>query len=143
MNALTQLLVDWLLQRLAVPLARWQEIAQVASDDLRDRSELLAIEARADLARGLRIVLAGMLGFFAALASLMWLSAAVVLLAWDGGYRDPAILIVAGAWVCLAAFCIGWLRVAIGNGSAPLARSRQLLSEDLATLRETIGSGRQ
>lgn len=143
MSHLARLLVEWLLQQFAGPAARWRSLAGEASDDLRDRRDLFAIEARADLARVLRIVLVGLLGFLAAFASLIWLSAAAILLAWDGGYRDVAIIIVAGGWVCLAAFCVGWLRVTLARGPRPLTRSRQLLDEDLAALREAMGGVRR
>ncbi len=138
MSSVAQLFARWLLHQATQPSGTLRALTIEAVDDLRDRGALLALESRSDVERAVRWLLVAMFGCLAGFTSLSWLSAAAILLAWDTAHRDLAIIVVAGAWVCVAAFCIGWLRVSIARATPPLSRSRQLFADDLALLRRTL-----
>ncbi|MGE0315034.1 MAG: hypothetical protein AB7P21_25745 [Lautropia sp.] len=138
MTSVVRVIVGWLLRQAVQQPGAMRAVATEAVDDLRDRGALLALEGRADLVRGVRWLLVAFVACLAGFASLSWVGAAFILLSWDTANRDLAVIAVAGAWVCVAACCVGWLRANAANAPAPLARSRALLAEDLAMLRRAL-----
>jgi len=142
MSSVARLLAQWLWQQAGRPGSGLALFATEAIDDLGDRGQLLAIEARADISRVVRLFFIALFGCLAAFTALSWVSAAIILLTWDTPSRALVVVSVAGGWVCIAAACIGIVRSRWANAPRPLERSRTLFDEDLASLRRFINEGR-
>ena len=139
-NPVIRLIAGWLWAALTRPGGQVRRVSIEALDDLKDRGALLALEAGAQANQTLRLLIVAVLGCLAGFAATLWLSIAIVLLSWDSPSRDIAIILVAGAWVCLAAGLIGWVRATFARRVRAFDQTRTLLDEDLKSLRTLLDS---
>jgi uncharacterized membrane protein YqjE len=128
-----------LLRRLLGPrLAGVREVAQEVLDGLDDRSRLFALELAAERQRLTRLVVAVIATLVAAVIALVWAAATAVALAWDTPWRHIALLGLLAFWI-LGAIALGFWAHGIAKArDAAFRLSRQVVTEDVARLREAL-----
>lgn len=104
-------------------------------DDASDRAALLGAEI-ALVARHTAILLAVSLVLAGAvLLTLMGVSAAVVLVNWDGSYRIMTMWLVVGFWAAVSVGCAGGVGICVRRLRDPVPVSRQFARADWSRLK--------
>jgi len=128
-----------LLRRLLGPrLAGVREVAQEVLDGLDDRSRLFALELAAERQRLTRLTVAVLATFVVAVIALIWAAATVVVLAWDTPWRHFALLGLLAFWILVTIVLGLWARGLAKARDAAFRLSRQVVTDDVARLREAL-----
>ena len=115
-----------------------RDAAGEAIEDLDDRVRLFRLELQAETGRLARMGIYAAAAVVGAIASLLWVCAGAILLAWDTDYRTTAIIAVIALWTVATAFSIGMLRSLAQKRRDAFRLSRALLAADAATARQYL-----
>lgn len=138
MSAIQTLLLRWLGRLLEPGLNSARSVASEVIDDVGDRAALLGLEAQGEAARLLRLALFAFSAVLLGIVTLVWVSAGVVLLAWDTANRNLALFCVVAAWALAAVTCAVLARTTARDASRAFALSRELARADLAAARRYL-----
>ena len=105
---------------------------------LDDRSRLLALELGTESRWLAKLVGASLAAGVIAIICLVWLMATLVALTWDTPWRLHALGIAAGFWILLSLVLVLRIRRLLKDHPEPFPLSRQVLADDLRSLKEDL-----
>lgn len=105
---------------------------------LDDRSRLLALELGNESRWLAQLAGLGLAAVIVIIICLVWLMATLVLLAWDTPWRLTALGIAAAFWISLSAVLVWRIRRLLRQHPSPFPLSRQVLADDLQSLRSGL-----
>ena len=105
---------------------------------LDDRSRLLALELGNESRWLAQLAGLGLAAVIVIIICLVWLMATLVLLAWDTPWRLAALGIAAAFWISLSAVLVWRIRRLLRQHPSPFPLSRQVLADDLQSLRSGL-----
>ena len=105
---------------------------------LDDRSRLLALELGTESRWLAKLVGTSPAAGVIAVICLVWLMATLVALTWDTPWRLHALGIAAGFWILLSLVLVLRIRRLLKDHPEPFPLSRQVLADDLRSLKEDL-----
>ena len=97
--------------------------------------QLARVEWAQERSRMLKMLAVTLLGFAGLLCALLFTGALILALAWDSGYRIPALLALVLAYGLATGIAWRRLRTLSAQGEYSFAETREQLSADLALIR--------
>ena len=119
-------------------IRRMKRTAAELEAGLDDRSRLLALELGTESRWLAKLVGTGLAAGVIAIISLVWLMATLVALAWDTPWRLHALGIAASFWVILSVALVLRIRGLLKGHPEPFPLSRQVLTDDLHSLKQDL-----
>lgn len=105
---------------------------------LDDRSRLLALELGTESRWLAKLVGTSLAAGVITIICLVWLMATLVALTWDTPWRLHALGIAAGFWILLSLVLVLRIRSLLKDHPEPFPLSRQVLADDLRSLKEDL-----
>jgi uncharacterized membrane protein YqjE len=123
---------------LGTRLSAIRQVAHDFVDGLDDRGRLFALELAAERRRLARLVVVVLVALVVGIIAVVWAAATVIAFAWDTPWRNAALLGLLAFWMILAVVMALAARRLLKGSHDPFRLSRQIVTEDVARLREVL-----
>lgn len=117
-----------------------RRVANELVDGLDDRGRLFVLELAAEQKRITGLAMVAFATVVVVVVTLVWAAATVVALAWDTEWRTTALVGMLAFWVVSSLILALRLRALLASMDQAFRLSRQVAAEDVARLREVLGS---